>query len=283
MRAYTRKGEWLETYAELESLEIPGKLLRRLMQEQAIKQAGRRLRIRMFPEQETGFDSEWMPLDVVYEDDFCLVVNKPPGLPVHPVREGEGGSLANAVSAYYEATGQAVRVRHIHRLDADTTGPVLYAKNEVAQLILDEQMRLKEVARAYTAVVKGVIPASGTIDLPIGRDRHQARRRRVSPTGDQAITHYQRKEVCADHQASIVSLQLETGRTHQVRVHLSHLGHPIYGDTLYGGPVHPAIQRQALHGSELAFTHPFTQERIAVQIPLPEDMLQLIAALSEKL
>jgi 23S rRNA pseudouridine1911/1915/1917 synthase len=197
---------------------------------------------------------------------------------VHPVERHGTGSLANAVAAYYASTGQAVAVRHIHRLDADTTGPVLYAKNALAQISLDAAMREKRIARVYLAVVHGV-PARGrgTIDAPIGRDRHHAGRRRVSPTGEPAVTHYETVRAWPEHNTALLRLRLETGRTHQIRVHLSHIGHPLVGDTLYGGRPSPRIRRQALHGESLAFPHPWTRETVRVEAPLPADLADLVA------
>ncbi|WP_316245512.1 RluA family pseudouridine synthase [Gorillibacterium timonense] len=172
------------------------------------------------------------------------------------------------------ANGQANRIRHIHRLDADTTGPVLYAKNSFAQRRLDEDMRSKAVERFYLALVQGIPrKPQGTIDAPIGRDRHRSGLRRVSPTGEKAVTHYEVMESFDD--AALVKLKLETGRTHQIRVHLTSIGHPLLGDKPYGGrPV--AMNRQALHGSELVFRHPFTRDIIRLNAPLPSEFSLLL-------
>jgi 23S rRNA pseudouridine1911/1915/1917 synthase len=276
MTDYVRRGEWLETRPSFGLSFIPGKLAERLRRNGEWIERGGAARLRVFPAEPYGFEPEWADLEVLYEDDFCLVVNKPAFVPVHPPREGEGGSLANLVAGYYEATGQRVRVRHIHRLDAETTGAVLYAKNEWAQLSLDEQMRSKTVRRQYAAIVRGVPePESGTIDAPIGRDRHHGGRRRVSPSGKRAVTHYETAEKWETVPASLVRLRLDTGRTHQIRVHLQHIGHPLIGDLLYGGDSHPLIDRQALHGERLEFLHPFDREPVSVTAPWPSDMIRL--------
>ncbi|GIP39186.1 hypothetical protein J31TS4_24660 [Paenibacillus sp. J31TS4] len=257
-------------------LGLPEGWVRKLAAGGGIVTAGGKVRLRLFPEEAPSdrFVPEWRELDVLYEDDFCLVVNKPAGLAVHPTEPGGGGTLANAVAAYYESTGQACRVRHIHRLDEDTTGPVLYAKNDWAQAALDEAMREKRVDRRYAALVQGVVRAGrGTIDAQIGRDRHHAKRRRVSPGGQRAVTRFETAERWAD--ASLLRLRLETGRTHQIRVHLQHLGHPILGDRLYGGRTVPGLTRQALHGESLRFPHPFTGEPVTVEAPWPADMTAL--------
>lgn len=209
-------------------------------------------------------------LNVLFEDDHCLVVNKPAGIAVHPSNEGQTGTLAHLVAAYYDLTGQSCPVRHIHRLDEWTSGPVLYAKNAASQRILDETMRQKQIERIYIAFVSGRMKQNrGRLDFPIGRDRHHNQRRRVSATGDHAVTHYEVIEVYAS--TTMVRLTLETGRTHQIRVHLSHIGHPLLGDKLYYGPV-DIIPRQALHGDKLNFTHPVTGENIHIEAPWPEDL-----------
>ncbi len=292
---WARRGKWLEvtpgkilTGAEdkdaavdrwlLETVGMPEKLLLRLRKEGGIAMQGDRLRIALFPERETGIEPVWEPLEVLYEDDFCLVVHKPAGVAVHPDGSGGAVTLDHLVAAHYTSSGEATAVRHVHRLDKDTTGPVLYAKNEFAQLVLDEAMRAKAISRLYAAVVQGkVLPSLKVIDLPIGKDRHHSARRRVSPGGQPAVTRIISCEVW--ERASLLHVMLETGRTHQIRVHLSHMGHPLLGDPLYGEST-PKLKvehfnRQALHGVSLAFRHPWSGEQLEIQDPLPEDMVTL--------
>ncbi|AHV98576.1 RluA family pseudouridine synthase [Paenibacillus sabinae T27] len=292
-----RRGEWLETMpgrsvtsAEdkgeaidrwlKETVRMPDKLLARLRREDGIQWRGDRLRLALFPPREPGIEPVWQELEVLHEDDFCLVVHKPAGMAVHPDGSGSGVTLDHAVAAHYAASGENCAVRHIHRLDKDTTGPVLYAKNEFAQAILDGAMREKTISRRYAAIVQGEVAKSLTvIDQPIGRDRHHAGRRRVSPGGQPAVTRIVGREVWQG--ASLLHIELETGRTHQIRVHLSHLGHPLYGDGLYGGPKAPEAEgarpllRQALHGEALRFAHPWTGEELDIADPWPDDMLGL--------
>lgn len=252
--AWVRRGEWLEAMPGravtsaadkeaaadrwlLETAGMPEKLHARLRREGGIRLQGDRLRLALFPAREAGIEPAWdgAGAEVLYEDDFVLVMHKPSGMAVHPDGSGTATTLDHVVAAHYAAAGGGIAVRHIHRLDKDTTGPVLYAKNEYAQLVLDEDLRQKAVSRQYAAIVAGTVPASLTvIDAPIGRDRHHAARRRVSPGGQPAVTRITGREPLA--QGTVVTAMLETGRTHQIRVHLSHAGHPLYGDKLYGGP-----------------------------------------------
>lgn len=292
MISWSRKGSWMEVkipestqdegidYAEVSRLlPIPEKLWKKWQHQKLIKKRSpQHLLLPAFPDEEPGCEPEWFPLDVLYEDDFVLVVNKPAGMPVHPNEPGQKGTLMHAVAAYYEAGGQRCRVRHIHRLDVETTGAVLYAKNEWSHLLLDEAMRQKLVRREYAALAEGKIePPEGVIDLPIGRDRHHKSRRRVTRKGRQAVTRY---TVAAQlKQAALLYLSLETGRTHQIRVHLSHLGHPLLGDVLYGGDT-ALISRQALHGERISFSHPITGETLSVKAPWPEDFSTLYAKLN---
>jgi 23S rRNA pseudouridine1911/1915/1917 synthase len=283
-----RRGEWLEIPFQQSSAipmeewlltrgGIPDKLFNKLMQQQGVRFKSDRIMLKLFPHELDQYQANWMDLDVLYEDDYCLVVNKPAGMKVHPTLAGDELSLANAVAAHYLHTGQSCKIRHIHRLDEHTSGAVLYAKNELAQLKLDEQMRLKTIHRQYIAFVEGAVKSNkGKIEEPIGRDRHHPSRRRVSPTGDPAITHYDLIEKL--QQASLLRLRLETGRTHQIRVHLSHIHHPILGDVLYGGNLNK-IARQALHGEALRFPHPFLQQIVEVFAPWPADLLKLHADL----
>lgn len=292
MITWSRRGQWLELSPGkslsaasnrdeaaaawlLGTLGMPEKLLNRLRTNKEIEWKGDRLRLALFPVQPAGIEPIWRELDVLYEDDFCLVVHKPAGMNIHP--DGAKGAseptLDHAVAAHYQMQGEEVSVRHIHRLDRETSGPVVYAKNDWAQLKLDEDMRHKRIARSYAAFVQGKISSElSVIDLPIGKDRHHKQRRRVSPTGQHAVTHVRLAE--SYPKASLVRLELETGRTHQIRVHLSHVGHPLLGDALYGGST-DWIARQALHGERIAFSHPLTGERIEIHDPWPEDLQQL--------
>ena len=288
---WQKKGEWLELKLprpienedEIKSfIRMPDKFWARCKQAGSVSAAGTRVRIKLFPNETERQAARWAPVEVLYEDDFCLVVSKPAGMKLHA--DGSRASestvtLAEAVASYMETTGQNGRPRHIHRLDEDTTGPVLFAKHEWAQLILDEAMREKQIGRAYCAVVQGRLrQTKGTIDAPIGKDRHHAARRRVSPGGDRAVTHYEVAEQWKE--AALVRLTLDTGRTHQIRVHMSYLGHPIWGDTLYGGRK-DGINRQALHGEKLIFGHPLTGERTEVEAPWPQDLKSLCSDLQK--
>lgn len=222
-------------------------------------------------------EPDWKEMNILYEDDFMLVVNKPIGMEVHPSSQGQKGTLANAVAAYYEMTSQPCRVRPIHRLDKDTTGPVLFAKNEYANIVFEKAMKEKKIDRLYTAIAEGVIRQDkGVIDAPIGQDRLHSTRRRVSETGEPAITRYEVAERFDNH--TLLRLKLETGRTHQIRVHLSHIGHPIAGDGMYGG-TRKFIPRQALHGEKLTCFHPWTGEKVHVRAPLPDDMSRMLKEL----
>jgi len=204
---------------------------------------------------------------VLFEDDHVLVMDKPAGMPVHPSRQGERGTLDEAAARHLLLRGDPLPVRHIHRLDNETSGPVLYSKNDLAQLRLDEAMRLKEIERIYVAFVQGTVRRRiGTVDAPIGRDRRHASRRRVATGGDSARTHYEVLEQYRD--AALVRLRLETGRTHQIRVHMSHIGHPLIGDSLYEGGT-KWLAHQALHGERLLFAHPLHGGTVEVASPCP--------------
>lgn len=283
-----RKGEWLELNLPKEAektpdgaeawlrerLKVPEAYIEKMRKEGEIRQIGNRVLLKLFENRETGFLPFWQPLSVLYEDDFCLVADKPAGIAVHPARPGEDDTLANAVAAHYESTGQQAAVRHIHRLDRWTTGPVLYAKGKFSQYQLDRAMREGRIGRTYLAVAQGVPAArQGTIRAPIGRDRHVSGKRRVSARGAPAVTHYTVVETFKD--AALLRLTLETGRTHQIRVHLAHIGHPVCGDALYGGDT-GLISRQALHGAEIRFPHPFGFGLTQVSSPLPADIEALL-------
>lgn len=288
LRNGRRKGDWYEVKlpeaysaaaasAILRFLPIPPKLGSKLLAENGINKHGPMLKLRLFPKERPGMEPDWKEMNILYEDDFMLIVNKPVGMEVHPSTHGQKGTLANAVAAYYDMTGQACRVRPIHRLDKDTTGPVLFAKNEFANILFEKAMKEKKIDRLYFAVAEGkVAQDKGVIDAPIGQDRLHSTRRRVSETGEPAVTRYEVVERIAGH--TLLRLKLETGRTHQIRVHLAHIGHPIAGDGMYGG-TRKFISRQALHGERLTCFHPWTGEKVHVKAPLPDDISSMLQQL----
>src|SRR4051812_8970695 len=225
-----------------------------------------RLEIQFFTMEELNVEPTFYDLSILYEDDHLLVVNKPANMDTHPNLPNQTDTLANAVAFHLQAKGEYRQVKHIHRLDKDTTGAVLFSKHPFIGSLLDQLLEKREIKRTYVAIVHGILPTrKGTIKEPIGRDRHHATRRRVSPGGQPAITHYE--VIDTDHRKniSIVKCSLETGRTHQIRVHFSHIGHPLAGDQLYGG--NPIFPRQALHAAKLELIHPFTEEIIQCHAP----------------
>lgn len=201
-------------------------------------------------------------IDVVYEDDHCLIVSKPKGMSTHPNDERDTHTCMNHVMAHIKQQG-GTYAEHVHRLDRGTQGLLLVAKHPLAKSIFDRMIEEKSIIRTYAAEVQGNLRASsGTISEAIGKDRHHATRRVVSKTGQHAVTHY---EVVARYKSScVVHLILETGRTHQIRVHLAHIGHPIIGDTMYGAR-ETASDDYELHAIQLEFEHPFLNKQIVVK------------------
>jgi len=217
-----------------------------------------------------------MPLNVCYEDDAFLVVDKPAGLLVHPTSGTNESTLANAVVHYLQDKALPSGFHPVHRLDRNTSGLLLIAKNPYCQHLLSVSSA-KPILRDYLAVITGVpSPLSGIIDAPIGRLPGSIIERTVRTDGQTAITYYETIESFSS--ASLVKLSLKTGRTHQLRVHLSHIGHPILGDDLYGGSK-DLINRQALHAASLQFTHPLTGEALKIVSPLPLDINSLLELL----
>ncbi|MGE5418412.1 MAG: RluA family pseudouridine synthase [Acidobacteriota bacterium] len=218
-----------------------------------------------------------LPLDIVYEDIDFIVINKPAGVAVHPSRGRAVGTLANAVTYYYEQQGRSALFRPINRLDKDTSGLILIGKNKFAHQAIFQQQKQGAVKREYRAVVEGIVVKDmGRIDAPIALKDPDLRDRIVDETGQPAVTNFTVKKRFSAH--TMLELVLETGRTHQIRVHLAHIGHPIVGDTLYGQPS-PLIERQALHAFRLTFTQPKTGQLLTFEAPLPDDMVKLITSL----
>ncbi|EDW23700.1 RluA family pseudouridine synthase [Bacillus pumilus] len=238
---------------------------------------GDQIIIDLFETEESDVTPEYGELEVLFEDEHLLIVQKPAGRPTHPNEQGQTGTLANLVAFHFQANGEEKRVRHIHRLDQDTSGTVIFAKHRLAHAALDQMLSKKTIKRTYIAIAEGLFKKKkGTIDAAIGRDKHHAVRRRISPNGQKAVTHFQVMDMNKRLQLTAVKLQLETGRTHQIRVHLSSLGHPLAGDTLYDG-VRDYINRCALHAKQVDMKHPFTGEHLIIEAPLPPDMDQLMS------
>ena len=225
-----------------------------------------------------------LPLEIVYEDEDLLVVNKAAGMPIHPSRNNPDNSLANALVYYYQQQNELFTFRCINRLDRDTSGLTIVAKNMLSGALLGQMVAAKTqgneaipaIKREYRAIVQGhPSPEAGVIDAPIARQEELDVERIVDyARGDRAVTHYKVLKQQGDY--SLVSLVLETGRTHQIRVHMKHLGYPLIGDYLYNPQAMDQISRQALHAYRLEFVHPITKEKMEFVAPLPEDMRQIL-------
>lgn len=248
--------KWIHSMRMSKEVKINGEVAR---WDEPLK-GGDRLQLPLFKDLELNVNPTYGELDVLYEDEHVIVVNKPAGIDTHPNGPDDTHTLANLVAFHIQASGKSSNVLHIHRLDKDTSGAVVFAKDPLSKAILDRLLSERKVKRTYHAVAQGSLKKNkGSITDPIGRDRHHPTRRRVSASGQEAITHF--KVVSKQKDKTCLTLQLKTGRTHQIRVHLSSLGHPLAGDLLYDGT--PVYKRQALHASSIVFPHPLTGETIS--------------------
>ncbi|MBM6686622.1 RluA family pseudouridine synthase [Faecalicatena contorta] len=220
-----------------------------------------------------------LPLDIVYEDGDIIVVNKPAGMPIHPSVNNYTNTMANALAWYYKEQGKPFIFRCSNRLDRDTSGLTVVAKHLVSAGILSAMTADKTLGREYLAIVSGhVTPPAGTVRAPLARSGTSIVERKVDfEHGEEAVTHYETIGLCGPH--SLVRLKLETGRTHQIRVHMQYLGYPLIGDYLYN-PDMKYISRQALHSHRLSFPHPMTGEPMEFTAPLPEDMKRVLRVTS---
>ena len=242
------------------------------------------------------YDDNWgkdpIPLDVIYEDDQIIILNKPAGLVVHPGAGNRDHTLANALLYRFSELEKVARAGIVQRLDKDTTGLMVIARTPTSHTYLVDQLEKRLVKREYQAVVTGTMTAGGTIDAPVGRHKSQRKRMAVNESGKTAVTHFRIIKKFQAH--TFIRVQLETGRTHQIRVHMAHIDHPIAGDPLYGGRSRlpknttellrqylQSFPRQALHASRLSLRHPTTGEDMSWEAPLPDDMHTLITKLEE--
>ncbi|WP_404368401.1 23S rRNA pseudouridine(1911/1915/1917) synthase RluD [Marinobacter sp.] len=242
------------------------------------------------PEAQVTWEAESITLDIVYEDEHLLVINKPAGLVVHPAAGHAAGTLVNALLHHAPEVENLPRAGIVHRLDKDTSGIMVAARSLVAHTSLVDQLQTRSMGREYEAVVVGTMTGGATVDAPIGRHPRERKKMAVVPSGKPAVTHYRVLERFAAH--THIHCKLESGRTHQIRVHLAHVRHPLVGDQLYGGrlrlprgstealrEVLAGFHRQALHARKLTLQHPVTGETLSWEVPRPEDMNVLVDAL----
>lgn len=278
----------LTTWIKEGLLTVDGKVIR----PRDIVHGGAQLELNAEQEAQGEWVAQDIALDIVYEDDDILVINKPAGLVVHPAAGHADGTLLNALLFHVPDIINVPRAGIVHRLDKDTTGLMVVAKNIQAQTQLVDQMQKRTVSRIYECVVIGVITAGGKIDAPIGRSSSQRQRMTVTDGGKQAISHYRVLERFRSHTHARV--KLETGRTHQIRVHMSHVGFPLIGDPVYAGRfrIPPAASqtlvqslkefpRQALHARFLELDHPVTGKRMKWESALPDDLVWLLTLLRQ--
>ncbi|MES9969520.1 MAG: 23S rRNA pseudouridine(1911/1915/1917) synthase RluD [Candidatus Thiodiazotropha sp.] len=253
---------------------------------------GERIRLRPIPQDEVEAEAQAMELEIVYEDAQLLVINKPPGLVMHPAAGNPDGTLLNGLLSHHPPLQQVPRAGIVHRLDKETSGLLVVAKTLQSQTALVEQLQARRVKREYLAIVQGEMIAGGSVDAPIGRHPVNRLRMAVIESGKEAITHYRIEQRYRAH--TLLRVRLETGRTHQIRVHMQHIRHPLLGDPLYGGRLKlPAgisdnlmvalklFRRQALHATRLELLHPELGKPIAWEAPVPADMGQMMHLLAE--
>ncbi|HHF6610255.1 TPA: 23S rRNA pseudouridine(1911/1915/1917) synthase RluD [Haemophilus influenzae] len=251
---------------------------------------GERIEIIVEVEGETRFEAENIPLNIVYEDDDIIVINKPKDLVVHPGAGNPNGTALNALLYHYPPIVEVPRAGIVHRLDKDTTGLMVVAKTIPAQTKLVRDLQKRKITREYEAVASGIMTKGGTVDQPMARHATKRTLMAVHPMGKPAVTHYRIMENYRNY--TRLRLRLETGRTHQIRVHMAHIAHPLLGDQTYGGRPRPPknasedfmevlrnFKRQALHAVMLRLAHPITGEMMEWYAPLPDDFVELLNAL----
>lgn len=283
--AQEHAGLPLESYLK-QILQYSGRKIQKLTRQKGIVlngkavflqkkvKSGDTLRILNSEDAAYGVQPEAGPIDILYEDNYMLVINKPAHQLVHPTGQTTNGTLANYLAYALQQRNIVTTIRPVHRLDRETSGCIIFAKDSRSQFMLEQQLKDKRLKRIYWALVRGVVsPATGTIDAPIGAHPSMPNRRAIQQQGEQAITHY--RTIGSYSDASLLELTLDTGRTHQIRLHLAHLGYPIIGDGMYGVRA-PWMARQALHAASISFMHLRDNHEVAIQAPLPQDFAEAL-------
>ncbi|RAL27044.1 RluA family pseudouridine synthase [Thermoflavimicrobium daqui] len=305
MKKKQRPSKWMTFYISPEwdgatvetilkqPLLISGRMINRLTRIKGIKLNGRipwlkkpvkvgdHLQVAIRPYEKSDLKPQPVSFEIVFEDEDIMIIDKPAGIQVHPVRPSDQYTLVHGITYILQERGLDGVVRPVHRLDRDTSGLILIAKNAYMHQLLDRQLREKQITRRYLAMLnRPLSDTDGTIHQPIGKDPKHPYRRIVTPHGNLAITHYHILD--QNSKGALLSIELETGRTHQIRAHFAHLGCPLIGDRLYGGDC-SILTRQALHSAKISFTHPLSNELCTYISPLPHDLDQVCQTLQLKI
>ena len=285
----------LDSYIASKNLELSRSMIKKLLEDGKITvngeitKASYKVQLNDKIEIEVKLEAQEIPLDVIYEDNDILVVNKQKGLVVHPGNGNLDGTLANAVMAHCKDSlsgiGGELRPGIVHRLDKDTSGLLIIAKNDKAHIKMSEQIKDRKVKKTYIALVRGIISENeATINMPIGRSTKDRKKMAVTKNGKEAITHFKVLNRFTTNKASytLLEVKIDTGRTHQIRVHMAEIGHPVIGDTVYSnGKNEFGVVGQCLHAKKLEFTHPITEKEMNLEAPLPEYFEKIIEELEK--
>lgn len=298
-----KEGIRLDQYLAKQGVSLSRSMIQKLLEEDNIVVNGKRekasykvrqgdnIEITIEPPKEVKLEAEDIPLEVVYEDDDILVVNKQKGLVVHPGSGNWDGTLVNAIMAHCKDSlsgiGGELRPGIVHRLDKDTSGLLIIAKHDKAHIAMSEQIKNREVKKTYIALVRGMIAENeATIDMPIGRSTKDRKKMAVTKTGKEAITHFKvmGRFTTAKGSYTLLEIKIDTGRTHQIRVHMAEIGHPVIGDMVYSnGKNEFGVEGQCLHAKRLEFCHPVTGKRMVLEAELPEYFEKIVNDLEREL
>ena len=274
----------IQKMIENEKISVNGQKIR-----QSYKvQVNDKIEIEEEPPKEIELKPQEIPLEILYEDNDIIVINKPKGMVVHPANGNPDGTLVNAVMAVCKNTlsgiGGEIRPGIVHRLDKNTSGAIIVAKNDKAHIKLSEQLKNHEIEKTYIALVRGIVKENNaTINMPIGRSKNERKKMAVDAKGKNAITHFKVIERFFENNCTLLEIKIETGRTHQIRVHLSYIGYPIIGDDVYSnGKNKWDISGQCLHAKSLKFKHPITGKELYIKAGLPEYFENVITELKHQ-